>query len=180
MRPERAGLALLLTAGAASIGLSPSAAAFGPTIIAGLAIQDVDGKVRPLPDPHIAVLLIYEDRKAGGQNRHVDPLLIKLRRPVNATKVELLPIADVESYDFWPAHSIVTKHIRGLIAREKLPIYCDWHGAIRRALGVEPGHSLLVLLDSEGRVRFAGSGPIPAAEEASLAARLTELGADVR
>ena len=150
-----------------------------PAAVTALAIQDVDGRIRILPDPRVAVLLIYEDRKAGGQNRHIDPLLIAVRRPENASKVELLPIAVVESYDFWPAHSFVVKHIRGLIAREKLPIYCDWNGTVRRTLGMARSRSLIALIDSSGKVRFAASGPLSPAQEAALAERLTELGAEV-
>src|SRR5436190_317360 len=99
-------------------------------------------------------------------------------RPAGARpplRVEVLaglvaPVADVESFDFWPARGLLRAHVRGLIAREKLPIYCDWKGALRKRWGLTRSVSTLVLFDVEGRVRFAAAGRLDDAQVAALTA----------
>ena len=139
-------------------------------------MRDVDGKARALPDPAKPILLVYEDRKSERQNEHVFPILTKVRRPENAGKIELVAVADVEAYDFWPAKQFVIAHVRRAIKKDGSPIYLDWRGAVRRELGLAPGRSAFVLLAPDGTVRWTGQGALTAPQQAQLIAELQRAG----
>lgn len=141
-----------------------------------IQVTDVDGNVRPLPGRTVPIVLVYEDRKSERQNQHVYPLLGKLRRADNAEKIELVAVADVEEYDFWPAKQFVIAHVRRIIKKEKTPIWFDWRGLVRRGLGLVASQSAIVLMDPDGSVRWSGQGPLTDEQQATLVQELQRAG----
>ena len=149
--------------------------------IPAVEVVDVDGKTRALADPRRALLIFYEDKDAGAQNRRARALLGPITdRADNRARFELVAVADVEKWDFWPARKYVIDELRATERREQTRIWCDWKGRVRRALGLTRGKSGVVLVGGDGRCRFAGEGPLTDAQIADLMRRLDELGVIVK
>jgi hypothetical protein len=145
--------------------------------IAPLLVEGLDGHARTLPDARVAVILFYEDKDAGAQNQRVRDLLGPITdRAANRARIELLAIADVEKWDFWPARRYVLDDLRGIAKREATTLWCDWKGRVRRALGLSRGKSGVILIGSDGKCRFAGEGPLGDAQIRELLQRLADLG----
>ena len=168
-------LALLMSTGVASADHPPTAGAVLPPV----RVEPVDGAARTLPDPHKAVLVVYEDRDAGPQNAHVKPLLDRVARAHNRDKVEVVPVGDVSAFDFWPAKRFVRDHIRKQQHRDGTTIWLDWKGAVQQHWRLTKGKSGILLVDLSGAARFVGEGPLSKAQIAQLEARLVELGCDL-
>ena len=146
-----------------------------------VSVEGIDGRTRMLPDRRIAILVVCESRTARAQNHHVEALLDRVTAgAANRARVELVPVADVESYDFWPARRYVRADIRARIRRDGTEIYVDWKGRVRRAWGLSRDKSAFVLLGVDGRVRFAAEGPLGKPQVDDLVSRLAELGVTVR
>jgi hypothetical protein len=177
MRPSLLALNIAFGALVGSAWAVPPRGAQLPPV----TIEDVDGHRHTLPERHLPTLVFYEDRRAGTQNHALHQRLSRVAdRPANRDKLDVVPIGDIEAYDFWPARKIVLSVIRERMRQENAPILCDWTGAVRRSWNLTHHLSGNVLLDAEGRVLFAGEGPLSDAQIKELLDRLAELGVDVR
>lgn len=142
-----------------------------------VAVEDIEGRKFELPDAHLVTIVIYEDKDAGAQNQKVRDFLGPLTdRPEYRSRFQLIPVADVEKYDFWPAKKFVLEDLRKISKKESSAIYCDWKGRMRKLWGLTPGKSGVLLMDTAGHFRFAGEGPLSDGQIAELRARLKELG----
>jgi hypothetical protein len=109
-------------------------------------------------------LIVYEDRASSEQNTTFKTELAKLAAGGRYQRaITLAAVADVSRYDFWPVKGFVKDAIREQSQKFGTTIYCDWNGGFRSALGLRSHASNVVLLDREGRVLFAASGPLDAA-----------------
>jgi hypothetical protein len=160
--------------------LGPASAAALPVPgqpIAPVVVVDQDAHARPLPDPRLPTLVFYEDKDAGKQNQTAHDRVGALAdKPGNQGKVDILAVADVSKWDWFPAHNFAIAEIRKIARRENATIYCDWKGTVRKQWGLTRGKSGVVLLGADGRVRFAGEGPLSEAQLGELLERLAELG----
>jgi len=118
-----------------------------------------------------ALLLVYEDRASSSQNQAFKNELAKIANP-SSTRVVLAAVADVQSYDYWPARGFVKSAIREQSTALGVPIYCDWTGLIRNALGLKRGTSTVILYDASGSVVFAHEGAMDAPTRAQAMALL--------
>jgi hypothetical protein len=131
-----------------------------------------------------ALILFYEDRSSTEQNAALKRALREragTQRPSRAARV--LGVANVASYDFWPARGFVLEAVRNVERRDNVQVLLDW----KHALGGPPlrlpeGASSVVLLDATGRWVQAWSGPVegPAlAQFFEVLVRLVESSPDV-
>ncbi len=129
---------------------------------ANARVHDVDGRVFEL---HAArgkpLLIVYEDKDSATQNVALKGDLAKLAKGdrYKAT-VALAAIADVSSYDFWPAKGFVIDAIREESKKQGTTMYCDWNGSFRSALQLRRGVSNVMLLGRDGQVLFAAEGAV--------------------
>lgn len=104
---------------------------------------------------------VYEDKDSAEQNKALED---ELARPGKGDKykatVALPVVADVSSYDFWPVKGFVKKAIREESKKAGTTIYCDWSGSFRRTMRLTKNASNVVLVGKDGRVLFAGDGPL--------------------
>lgn len=115
------------------------------------------------------LIVFYEDRGSAEQNKTLKCALHEraaARRLSRAAHV--VGVANVASYDFWPARGFVLSAIREVERRDHIQVLLDW----KRTLGGPPlrlpeGASSVVLLDAEGRFVSAWTGTVegPALEE---------------
>ena len=115
------------------------------------------------------LILFYEDRGSAEQNAR---LKRTLRERAEAQKLSsaarVLGVANVASYDFWPARGFVLSAVRTLERSDKVQVLLDWKHALAEApFRLPEGTSSVVLLDAEGHLVQAWSGPVegPAAEQ---------------
>jgi hypothetical protein len=112
------------------------------------------------------ILVLYEDKGSAEVNAPLKKELSVLAKGDRyRTAVALVPVADVESYDFWPARGFVKSAIRSESRKIGATIYCDWDGSFRRAARIRAGTSNVLLIGGrDAKVIYAWEGPMPKEE----------------
>jgi uncharacterized YtfJ-like protein len=151
-----------------------------PAVGGALPLVHVDnvaaGRLRPLPDAR-PVLVMYEDKDAQHQNDHARNVLGRINdRAENRARFEFVAVADVASWNWWPAKRYVLDDLKKIATRENTPLFADWTGALRKTWGLKAHKSTLILASSDGKVLFAGEGTLSDAQLATLVAQLRALG----
>jgi Bacterial protein of unknown function (YtfJ_HI0045) len=114
-------------------------------------------------------LVVYESQGAQSQNVALKDELSKLAKGEKyRNAIALIPVADVESYDYWPARGFVKSSIRSESRKMNATIYCDWDGSFRRTAGFRRDYSTIMLIGADGRVAWVYEGTVPAEERAKL------------
>jgi hypothetical protein len=154
-----------------------------PTVGASLPRVEVDdvaaARKRPLPDAH-PVLVMYEDRDAQKQNERARQVLGRITdRVENRARFEFVAVADVASWNWWPAKRYVLADLKQIAQRENTRLFADWTAALRKAWSVKAHKSVLVLAAADGKVLFASEGTITEAQLQTLVAALKALGCAV-
>jgi len=115
------------------------------------------------------ILVLYEDKDSAKMN---DALKADLSRLAKGDRyrdaVVLVPVADVQSFDFWPARGFVKDAIRGESKKVGATIYLDWNGEFQRAAGFQRGTSSTMLVGRDARVLFTSQGALDAQQRAHL------------
>jgi hypothetical protein len=118
-------------------------------------------------------LILYEDQASSQLNAAFKAELARLARGDRyRDAVALVPVADLQGYDFWPARGFVRDAIRSESKKAGTTIYCDWDGAFQRAVGFRRGTSSVVLIGRDGRVRFSAEGQLSKEERERVIALL--------
>lgn len=127
-------------------------------------VEDADGKVLQMQTlKGKPILIVYEDRDSSKQNQALKDDLAKLAAGDKyKTTIALAAIADVSSYDWWPAKGFVKDAIKEESKKQKTTIYCDWDGGFRKAYGIKRGVSNIILVGRDGKVLFAVEGAMSA------------------
>ena len=140
-------------------------------------IPDQNGVLRAFPEEKQPILLIIEDQEGGKQNRPLKERLGRINSdPANRAKCDVIAIADLSRWDWWPARKYALADVQKTATEKKTTIYLDWKGELKRAWGVQKGKNHLLLLMPDGKVRFAAEGPVSGADEQNLINILVELG----
>jgi hypothetical protein len=128
------------------------------------SLQSVQGK---------PTLVLYEDKDSAKVNVALKDDLSRLARGDKyRSAVVLVPVADVERFDFWPARGFVKDAIRDESKKIGATIYCDWDGSFRRAVKLARNTSSVLLFGRDGRVLFAWEGQVPKEERERLLSML--------
>lgn len=107
------------------------------------------------------ILVLYEDKDSATMNAPLKAELARLAKGDRyKTAVALVPVADVQGFDFWPIRGFVKDSIRSESKKVGATIYCDWDGAFQRASKLKRGTSSVVLIGRNARVLFAASGAL--------------------
>lgn len=131
---------------------------------------DVDGRALDLRAINgRPILVVYEDKDSSGMNVALKKELSRLARGDRyRSAIALVPVADVQGYDYWPVRGFVKSAIKDESKKIGATIYCDWDGSFRRAAGLSRGTSSVVLIGRDARVLFASEGPLGKADRARL------------
>jgi hypothetical protein len=115
------------------------------------------------------ILVLYEDKDSAKMN---EPLKADLSRLAKGDRyrdaIALVPVADVQSFDFWPARGFVKSAIRSESQKVGATIYLDWNGDFQRAAGFQRGTSSVLLIGRDARVLFSSQGALDATQRAHL------------
>ena len=119
------------------------------------------------------ILVLYEDKDSAKVNVALKDGLARLARGDRyRNAVALVPVADVERYDYWPVRGFVKDAIRDESRKIGATIYCDWNGSFRRATQLAKNTSSVMLIGRDGRVLFTWEGQVPKDERERLLAML--------
>lgn len=147
------------------------------SVAPAIELTDHEGKPRRFPDGKQAVLLVYEDQDGGKQNQAEKARLGALNAiPENRAKVDVIGVADLSKWHWWPARKYALDDVRKQAAAKKTIVYIDWKGAAHKAWGVRKATSTLILLDAAGKVRFVSEGQLTPDQWQTLLRLLTDLG----
>jgi hypothetical protein len=139
-------------------------------------VEDQNGNVKSIPGDK-PMLVIYEDQDGGKTNLHAKDVIGRINtNTANQAKVDVLPVADLEKWNWWPAKSHALKDIQKTAVEKRTTIYLDWTGAVRKAWNLAKKRSSLVLVGTDGKVLFASEGDISEARLQELIARLVGFG----
>jgi hypothetical protein len=108
------------------------------------------------------LILFFEDRESAEQNAGLKTALRERAAARRlATAAHVVGVANVASYDFWPARGFVLSAVRELERRESVQLLLDWKRALSEPpLGLPDGRSSVVLLDASGHLVEAWSGAV--------------------
>ena len=169
------GVAICLTL------LLPLAATADPTGASFPAVQlkDLDGKPRTLPSPGDRALVVcWEDDKSSKQKQDAHAVVGRYSdNPANRSVFELVVIADLERWDFWPARGHAIASIKKTQTKESTPVWIDWKGALRKAVGLRRAESAFFVVGADGRVRWFAQGVLDEARRRALDEAIAALGA---
>lgn len=173
LRPSRAWIAGL-TIALAAVARPAGALAPAGSIRPAARVVDADDRVLDLRAVNgKPILVIYEDQSSAKMNDALKVDLALLARGDRyRAAVVLVPVADVQDYDFWPARGFVKDAIRGESKKIGSTIYCDWDGTFQRSAGFQRGTSSVLLIGRDARVRFASQGQLDKAARAQVIALL--------
>jgi hypothetical protein len=160
-----------LVLAAVALGAVP-ATALTPAGSLRPAAHVVDADDRPLDLRSIngrPILVLYEDKDSAKTNDALKAELSVLAKGDRYRKaVALVPVADVQSFDFWPVRGFVKDSVRGESKKVGATIYLDWDGSFQRASGFRRGTSSVMLISREARVLFSSEGALSAEQRAHL------------
>lgn len=115
------------------------------------------------------ILIVYEDKDSSSLNQSLkNELAVLARGDKYRSSVALVPVANVEGYDYWPIRGFVKSSIRSESSKFGTTIYCDWDGSFRSAIGLRNNTSSVVLIGKNARILFAYEGAMPKNERARL------------
>ena len=119
------------------------------------------------------ILVIYEDKDSAKLNDAFKADLSRLAKGDRyRTAVALVPVADVQSFDFWPARGFVKDSVRSESKKVGATIYLDWDGTFQRAAGFRRGTSSVMLVGRDARVIFSSEGALSSEQRARLVSLL--------
>jgi len=121
------------------------------------------------------ILIVYEDKDSATLNQPLKEELASLARGDKYREsIALVPVANVEGYDYWPIRGFVKSSIRHESEKFGTTIYCDWDGSFRKAVGVRANTSSIVLIGKNARILFAFEGAMPKSERTRLVQMLRD------
>jgi hypothetical protein len=149
-------------------------------MITPVAVSTTHGAPRTLPDPRYPIIVIYEDERVSKTNERADKLVDQIASlDANAGKVEGVPVADVERWNWFPAKTFALAEIRKIEKKLQSPLYTDFPGELRKRWGLAKAKSSILVIAPTGRVLFAAEGPLDNARLQSLGDALKKVGVAV-
>lgn len=176
----RAGLAFLMVA--LSTGFAGAEPVRAGSPFPTVRIEDLDGHPRTLPRdpsrPPLPLVLIWEDDKSSKQKQPAHDVVGRYsdnrdNRPI----FELVLVADLERWDFWPAKKHAIASIKKTQTKESTPVWVDWKGTVRKELGLSKNQSAFAVVDKDGVLRFLAQGQLDESQRHALDAAIAALGA---
>jgi predicted transcriptional regulator len=128
-------------------------------------LEDADGHALELKAlKGKPVVIIYDDRSSAPSSEAFRKEFIKQLKSNAFGEVQLLLVANVSAYDFWPARGTVEDVVRKETKKQGTKIYLDWTGGLRSAFKFKNEVTSVVMVGKDGRVAFASEG-VPQGKE---------------
>lgn len=129
--------------------------------------------LRALTGTGRVVVLLHQDRHSSEQNAAFKDALGKLAARY-ADRLQLVALADVGGYDFWPAKGYVKDALRPLSTAGSVTVLCDWKSSVRKAYSL-PAKQSAVFVIARGELRHLARGTLTASEAEALLSSIEQL-----
>lgn len=122
-------------------------------------------------------VLFYEDRYSTERNQALKDRLFELGKSRNLLDaVNVIAIANLQGWNFFPARDFALVAVRGFESKFKIPILVDFEGVMSSDSPLLPEKdSTVLLLDADGRILWQKNGVCSKAEVDALLDRLQVL-----
>jgi hypothetical protein len=146
----------------------------GPLLDARLVnLGDQAVSLRSLTESGRVVVLLHQDRHSSEQNAAFKDALGRLAARY-AERLQLVALADVGGYDFWPAKGYVKDALRPLATAGSVTVLCDWKSSVRKAYALPAKQSaIFVILDDD--LLHLSRGTLTAGEAEALLSSIEQL-----
>jgi hypothetical protein len=141
-------------------------------------LQDLDDKpVQLRAMLGKVVVVLHQDRYSSDQNPRFKDRLgeLVLRHP---GRIQLIALAEVGGYNFWPARHYVKDALRPLRALGGALVVCDWHGAVKKSYRLPSKQSAVFVVAPDGTLQGLHQGMLPAAVAEALLRQIEKLALD--
>lgn len=120
------------------------------------------------------VVVLHQDRYSSDQNQGFKDRLgeLVLRFP---GKLQLIALAEVGGYNFWPARRYVKDALRPLRALGGALVACDWKGTVQRSYRIPARQSAVFVVDRDSTLQALRMGVLPAADATALLDQIAAL-----
>ncbi|MCS6915126.1 MAG: YtfJ family protein [Myxococcales bacterium] len=143
--------------------------------LSDLVLAHLDDRPAPLRALRGRVVaLIHEDRSTRPEQNQLLKEALGAAAERHRGRFLLFALADVSSYDIWPARRFA-KEALYKVAATGASVLCDWKGVVRGRLGLRRGDSTLIVLSTEGRVALLQRGPHSTQEVRAVLERIGQL-----
>jgi len=163
----------------------PLAALPGPAPEVLPADALLDAQLQDLEDKPVSlramrgkvVVVLHQDRHSSEQNPTFKDRLgeLVLRHP---EKLRLVALAEVGSYNFWPARRYVKDALRPLRELGGALVACDWKAAVQKKFRIPAKQSAVFVIDKDGTLQVFSTGVLPTARSAELLSQIEKLALD--
>lgn len=125
-----------------------------------IVIEDLDGKPIPVPTG-VRAVVFYEDEKSGELNLRAHKKVAEIVDRHNGKPgFDVMIVADVQRFNYWPGKSFTLKELRRVQKAEKAPVFCDWTGGAMRGWSLARGIPSVTVLGRDGKVQFHVEGTL--------------------
>ena len=131
------------------------------------------GVTRTIPDGRALVLVIEDEISA--QQRQEAHALVGRRVDDPGLHFDLVAVAEVGRFAFWPARKFVLAAVRKTEALESTTVWLDWSDALATGLALRRGETAFVVVDATGVIMFQAQGLLDEAQRAALDAAIAAL-----
>lgn len=113
------------------------------------------------------VVVVHQDRHSSEQNPQFKDKLSALvaRFP---KELQVVALADVGGYDFWPAKGYVKDALKSLDSGGGAIVACDWKGTVRKAYRLKQKQSVVFVLGKSLELLRMTQGQLPQPESEKL------------
>lgn len=126
-------------------------------------LENADGEAVALhPLLGKPTIVFYEERDSTSLNQPLKDELFKRGKKENLLDaVQVVAVADLEGYNWFPARNFALKGVRDAQTKAGIPVYVDWSGTLRGApWKLKEKTSNVVLLDSNGDLALKLDGKV--------------------
>ena len=155
---------------------APGSLPAGPLLDAAiLDLEDQPVSLRAMRGKVVVVL--HQDRYSSEQNPTFKDRLgeLVLRHP---EKLQLVALAEVGGYNFWPARRYVKDALRPLRSLGGAVVACDWKATVQKQYHLPARQSAVFVVGKSGTLQALTIGVLPTARADALLSQIEKLAVD--
>ena len=126
----------------------------------------------------LPVVLVWEDDASSKHKQAAHAVVGRYSdNAENRGVFELVAIADMGRWNWWPARKHALAAFRKSVANAGTGVWIDWPSGLRKAYGLAKGQSAFFVIGGDGHVRWFAQGQLDAAQTRALDGAIAALGA---
>ena len=121
-------------------------------------------------------VVFYEDKESTSLNQRVkDELFKRGKEHELLTSVEVVAVANVQGFDWFPARNFVLAAVKKTEKDFKVPVYCDFTGALSKApWNLDKTGATTMVINRSGEVVWKATGKLSDSQTEALFSALEQ------